>query len=96
LYRAAMELLRAHPPAAPVRLTGVSAQSLEPAAASQMALFSGAPTAADKINVALDRITEKFGSGALTTADLAETSKRHGAADPAHPNPLPRGRGRGD
>ena len=78
LYRAAMELLRAHPPAAPVRLTGVSAQSLEPAAASQMALFSGAPTAADKINVALDRITEKFGSGALTTADLAETSKRHG------------------
>jgi DNA polymerase-4 len=78
LYRAAMELLRAHPPATPVRLTGVSAQSLEPAAATQMALFSGAPTAADKINVALDRITEKFGSGALTTADLAETSKRHG------------------
>jgi DNA polymerase-4 len=75
LYRAAMELLRAHPPAAPVRLTGVSAQSLEPAAASQMALFSGAPTAADKINVALDRITEKFGSGALTTADLAPTPR---------------------
>jgi DNA polymerase-4 len=74
LYRAAMELLRAHPPAAPVRLTGVSAQSLEPVAASQMALFSGAPTAADKINVALDRITEKFGSGALTTADLASTA----------------------
>jgi DNA polymerase-4 len=75
LYRAAMELLRAHPPAAPVRLTGVSAQSLEPAAASQMALFSGAPTAADKINVALDRITEKFGSGALTTGDLAPTPR---------------------
>jgi len=78
LYRAAMELLRAHPPAAPVRLTGVSAQSLEPAAASQMALFGGAPTAADKINVALDRITEKFGSGALTTADLADPPKRRG------------------
>jgi DNA polymerase IV len=75
LYRAAMELLRVHPPAAPVRLTGVSAQSLEPAAASQMALFSGAPTAADKINVALDRITEKFGSGALTTGDLAPTPR---------------------
>jgi len=75
LYRAAMELLRAHPPAGPVRLTGVSAQSLEPAAASQMALFSGAPTAADKINVALDRITEKFGSGALTTGDLAPTPR---------------------
>ena len=75
LYRAAMELLHAHPPAAPVRLTGVSAQSLEPAAAAQMAMFGGAPTAADKINVALDRITEKFGSGALTTADLAATPK---------------------
>ncbi len=72
LYRAAMELLRAHPPAAPVRLTGVSAQSLEPAAAAQLGLFRGAPTAAEKINVALDRITEKFGSGALTTADLTE------------------------
>ncbi len=78
LYRAAMELLRAHPPAAPVRLTGVSAQSLEPAAASQLGLFRGTPTAAEKINVALDRITEKFGSGALTTADLAETPSRRG------------------
>jgi DNA polymerase-4 len=78
LYRAAMELLRAHPPAAPVRLTGVSAQSLEPAAAAQMAMFGGAPTAADKINVALDRITEKFGSGALKTADLADPPKRRG------------------
>jgi len=78
LYRAAMELLRAHPPAAPVRLTGVSAQSLEPVEAAQLGLFSGAPTAADKINVALDRITERFGSGALTTADLAEPPKRRG------------------
>ena len=78
LYRAAMELLRAHPPAAPVRLTGVSAQSLEPAAAAQLGLFGGAPTAADKINVALDRITEKFGSGALTTADLADGPRRRG------------------
>jgi len=78
LYRAAMELLRAHPPAAPVRLTGVSAQSLEPVEAAQLGLFSGAPTAADKINVALDRITKRFGSGALTTADLADPPKRRG------------------
>ena len=70
LYRAAIDLLRAHPPAAPVRLTGVSAQSLE-AAATQLALFRGAPTAADKINVALDRINQKFGTTALTTGDLA-------------------------
>jgi DNA polymerase-4 len=78
LYRAALDLLRASPPAAPVRLTGVSAQSLEPTAEPQLALFRGAPTAADKINVALDRITEKFGTGALTTADLADPPKRRG------------------
>jgi DNA polymerase-4 len=78
LYRAAMDLLRAHPPAAAVRLTGVSAQSLEPVAATQLGLFGAAPTAADKINVALDRITEKFGSGALTTADLTDAPKRRG------------------
>jgi len=71
LYRAAAELLRAHPPTAPVRLTGVSAQSLEAVADTQLGLFQGAPTAADRINRALDQITEKFGSGALTTADLS-------------------------
>jgi DNA polymerase-4 len=73
LYRAAMALLLEHPlaPATAVRLTGVSAQSLESAAHQQMSLFRAPPTAADKINVARDRITEKFGSGALTTADLS-------------------------
>jgi DNA polymerase-4 len=70
LYRAAVELLRAHP--APVRLTGVSAQNLEAVAETQLGLFPGAPTAADRINRALDQITEKFGSGALTTGDLSE------------------------
>ena len=74
LYRAAMTLLRDHPPAAPVRLTGVSAQTLESAAHQQLSLFRAPPTAADKINVALDRITEKFGAGALTTADLSVVS----------------------
>ena len=86
LYRAAMELLRAHPPAAPVRLTGVSAQSLEPAAASQLGLFRGTSTAAEKINVALDRITEKFGSGALTTADLTEPSTPRSASPRTAPD----------
>jgi DNA polymerase-4 len=76
LYRAAAELLREHPPAAPVRLTGVSAQSLEAAAATQMGLFARAPTAGDRVNQALDKITEKFGSGALTTADLTHGPPR--------------------
>jgi DNA polymerase-4 len=76
LYRAAEELLRAHPPSAPVRLTGVSAQSLETADATQMGLFARAPTAADRVNHALDKITQKFGSGALTTADLTAGTPR--------------------
>jgi DNA polymerase-4 len=76
LYRAAAELLRAHPPAAPVRLTGVSAQSLEAVDATQMGLFAAAPTAADRINRALDKITDKFGSGALTTGDLTDGGGR--------------------
>jgi DNA polymerase IV len=76
LYRAAVELLRAHPPAAPVRLTGVSAHRLEPVAATQLPLFGGVATPADRINRALDRITEKFGRGALTTADLSEAPGR--------------------
>lgn len=71
LYRAAAELLRAHPPSAPVRLTGVSAQNLEAGDGAQLGLFAGAPSASDRINRTLDRITEKFGRGALTTADLS-------------------------
>ena len=78
LYRAAAELLRANPPAAPVRLTGVSAQSLEAADATQMGLFAPAPSAADRINRALDQITQKFGTGALTTGDLATGSRPRG------------------
>ena len=83
LYRAAMALLLEHPlaPSTAVRLTGVSAQSLESVAHQQMSLFRAPATAADKLNVARDRITEKFGSGALTTADLS-----------AHASPPPRRR----
>jgi DNA polymerase-4 len=73
LYRAAMGLLEASPPPAPVRLTGVSAQNLEIAdAGSQLALFKPPETPATKINAAIDRITAKFGQGAVTTADLSK------------------------
>jgi DNA polymerase-4 len=71
LYRAAMALLAAHPPSAAVRLTGVSAQNLEPAAAPQLSLFRPPPSAADKINAALDSVNAKFGGRTLTTGDLA-------------------------
>ena len=75
LYRAATELLQAHPPGAPVRLTGVSAQTLEAVDATQVGLFAPAPTAADRVNRARDAIADKFGTGALTTADLASAPR---------------------
>jgi len=77
LYRAAMALLEDHPPPAPVRLTGVSAQSLEPTATGpQLALFTPPDSPAEKVNAALDRITARFGHGAVTTGDLSKPPKR--------------------
>jgi DNA polymerase-4 len=71
LYRAAAALLERNPPARPVRLTGVSAQGLEPAAAPQLALFAPPPTHADAVNRTIDAITARFGRRAITTGDLA-------------------------
>jgi DNA polymerase-4 len=80
LYRAAMELLRQHPPPAPVRLTGVSAQGLETPAGEQLALafplFAPPETTADKLNATLDRINAKFGGDAVTTGDLSSSASR--------------------
>ncbi|MBN1205235.1 MAG: DNA polymerase IV [Myxococcaceae bacterium] len=79
LYRAALELLeRAHEDK-PLRLTGVSVQSLDEQEPQQLGLFSAPPPPRSaKLNAALDRITERFGSKAITTADLA---KRGGDGD---------------
>jgi len=70
LYRAAMGLLARAALSARVRLTGVSAQDLEPPAA-QLPLFVAGPSRSEKLNAALDRISDKFGRAAVTTADLA-------------------------
>jgi DNA polymerase-4 len=72
LYRAAAELL-AREPARPTRLTGVSAQNLLPADAAQLGMFARAPAAADALNRALDAIADKFGTRAVTTADVASS-----------------------
>lgn len=70
IYRAAEALLaRAHEHKR-VRLTGVSAQDLG-GEAPQLALFSDGPKPRDRLNQALDKIAAKFGSAAITTADLA-------------------------
>jgi DNA polymerase-4 len=73
LYRAAADLLARNPPPRPVRLTGVSAQNIEPNRAPQLPLFAPPPTAGDTLNRTIDQITARFGRGAITTADLAGT-----------------------
>lgn len=67
LYKTALELLAGiHP--APIRLTGVSAEGLE--AAAQLSLFAPATNGKRRaLNAVLDSVTERFGDGALTTAD---------------------------
>jgi DNA polymerase-4 len=72
LYRAAAELLDRNLPGKPVRLTGVSAHGLEATEAVQTSLLAPAPSARDALNRALDAITTRYGSRAVTTADLAD------------------------
>jgi DNA polymerase-4 len=72
LYRAAAELLDRNAPAQAVRLTGVSAHGLEPALAAQTSLLEPPPSPRDVLNQTLDRITARFGTGAVTTADIAD------------------------
>ncbi|MET0405548.1 MAG: DNA polymerase IV [Cystobacter sp.] len=84
LYRVARELLEKAHEDKPVRLTGVSVQELgneEPP--RQLGLFSApeAPRRSDKLNAALDRIAERFGAQAVTTADVAGNAE----ADPERP-----------
>jgi DNA polymerase-4 len=76
LYRAASELLDRNPPPKPVRLTGVSAHGLEPVDAVQTSLLAPAPSPRDALNRALDAINSRYGSGAVTTADVAESDDR--------------------
>jgi DNA polymerase-4 len=70
IYREAVRLLEREPPA-PTRLTGVSAQNLVSSAAPQLGLFAPPPSPAEKLNRALDAITSRFGSAAITTGDIA-------------------------
>jgi DNA polymerase-4 len=76
LYRAASALLDENAPEKPVRLTGVSAQGLEPAVAVQTSLLAAAPSPRDALNRALDAITARYGSRAVTTADVADSDDR--------------------
>src|SRR6266540_1337922 len=70
LYRAAITLLERVELPQRVRLTGVSAQELV-APEAQSELFAPSPTRTQKLNSALDRIADRFGSSAIVTADVA-------------------------
>ena len=74
IYREAARLLEREPPR-PTRLTGVSAQNLLPAAAPQLGLFAPPPRAADTLNRALDAIAQRFGTAAITTGDVAASTR---------------------
>ena len=76
LYRAAAELLDRNLPGKPVRLTGVSAHGLEQTEAVQTSLLAPAPSPRDSLNRALDAINTRYGSRAVTTADLADADDR--------------------
>lgn len=72
IYRTAMELLARTKLEKPVRLTGVSAQELDGGEGAQLGLFEEeTPKKSGKLNAALDAIAEKFGSKAITTADVS-------------------------
>ena len=74
IYRQAARLLEGEP-ARPTRLTGVSAQNLLPASAPQLGLFVPPPRPADTLNRALDAITSRFGTAAITTGDIADGNR---------------------
>ena len=74
IYREAAALL-AREAALPTRLTGVSAQGLLAAAAPQLGLFAPPPPPTAALNKALDAIADRFGDGAITTADVARAER---------------------
>ena len=78
LYRAALEMLERTHNGRPMRLTGVSAQTFEVDDSNQLGLFSTAPPRSAKLNATLDRIVDRFGDKAITTADLSKSRGKDG------------------
>ncbi|MCC6623164.1 MAG: DNA polymerase IV [Deltaproteobacteria bacterium] len=76
LFRAVRALLAAHPPKRPIRLCGVSATRLEPAAAGVLpGLLSGPAPGVERtsrLNAALDAIAQRHGAELITRAALVD------------------------
>ncbi len=77
IARAACEILARAGPPEPVRLVGVSVSGLEPAQASQLGLFAPAPERArrERLNRALDELTERFGPDAVRPVGTGDVSR---------------------
>jgi DNA polymerase-4 len=87
LSDAALALWEAHRPSIPVRLLGVAAAGILPAAAAQLVLFDDRVDRRRALNSALDRVVARFGDGVVARGgrvverDLTTQVKR-GMGDP--------------
>jgi DNA polymerase-4 len=84
LYRRAVALLEREPVTRPVRLIGLSASRLGPAGTGQLDLLDPAALRRERLARVVDRLTTRFGEGAVIPATLLE---RHGVGRDPRPTP---------
>ncbi len=81
IYRRARALLDRIPLTQPVRLIGLSASGLGPAAAGQLPLLGGDPTRRERLARAMDRVTARWGEGSLRPASVVRAPRRRPPAE---------------
>lgn len=74
LFSEAVALLQRVPSTRKIRLTGVSAADLTSGTAQRELFASTTDRRRERLNAALDRIADRYGSRAIITADLADNS----------------------
>ena len=77
LYRRALALLGRDPVTRPVRLIGLSAGRLGPAGTGQLDLLDPAALRRERLARVVDRLTARFGEGAVVPATLLGRRPRH-------------------
>jgi DNA polymerase IV len=77
LYRRALALLERDPVTRPVRLIGLSASRLGPAGAGQLDLLDPAALRRERLARVVDRLTARFGEGAVVPATLLGRRRHH-------------------